>query len=325
MTKRLNVFFEIVAFSLLLTFALMLSFGKSLASAVNDGIILWATCVLPTTFPYLFITAIMNSMQITGALSNKLSPLTKKLFNTGGSTGYAFFLSILSGYPIGSKTVADLKLSGAISPTEAERASAFCSTSSPVFLIASVGNVMFENAKFGLLLFLTHVLSALLIGFIFSFYKRKEKPLATKSAVNSQKSQNLLYDSVYSAVISVLVVGGVITIFYLLTEILCSFGVLTPISNALSSIVKDKSLAEGIVYGLFESTKGLKTISLSPISPLTLPVCASICGFGGLSVIAQSIAYLKTAKIKTAPFIIAKLTCAVINFLFGLLFSFAFL
>ena len=324
MTKKLNVFFELVAFAFLLTIAIMLSFGKSFSGAVNDGILLWATCVLPTTFPYLFITTLMNSMSVTGSLSKKLSPVTTRLFNTGGSSGYAFFISVLSGYPVGSKTVADLKLSNSLSETEAVRASAFCSTSSPVFLIASVGNVMFENAKFGLCLFAVHLISTLIVGVIFSFYKRKEKPKITARELKKEKSPNLLYESVYSAVISSLVVGGLITVFYLLTEILCSLGILTPLINAIARLLNNKTLAEGVVYGFFESTKGLKSISQTGVTLFSLPICASISGFGGLSVIAQSLSYLGTAKIKTAPFIIAKLTCAVISFMVGLLFSLLF-
>ena len=128
----------------------------------------------------------------------------------------------------------------------------------------------------------------------------------------------------YSAVISILVVGGLITVFYLITEILTTLGVLTPLVNLLVQLLGDKNIAEGIVYGLFECTKGLKALSGAGINFFTLPICAALCGFGGLSVIAQSVSYLKSAKIKTAPFILAKLTMAVIGFILGLILSFIF-
>lgn len=321
MTKRLNVFFEGLAFLLLLSFALILAFGKNFSVAVTDGILLWAACVLPALFPYFFITAVMSSMRVTGKLSNKLSPITKRLFNTGGSTGYAFFTSVISGYPVGAKTVADLKNKNLLSDTEAVRAAAFCSTSSPMFLIGSVGSIMFNNAHFGLCLFVTHLLSSITVGILFSFYKRKDKPQSTFSSKNDKSVDNVLYESVYSAVISILVVGGLITVFYLITEILTTLGVLTPLVNLLEQLLGDKNIAEGIVYGLFECTKGLKALSGTGLNFFTLPICAALCGFGGLSVIAQSISYLKSAKIKTAPFIFAKLIGAVINFIIGVLVS----
>ena len=100
------------------------------------------------------------------------------VFNINGAVGYALFISLISGYPIGAKTVADLKNSNALNDTEAVRASAVCSTSSPMFLIGSVGSIMFNDKRFGLSLFLCHVFSVLINGFFFSFYKRKEKNTA---------------------------------------------------------------------------------------------------------------------------------------------------
>ena len=323
MTKRLTVFFEYTLFILLLAFSMLLAFGKNYNSAVTDGLKLWVACVIPSLFPYFFITAILSSLSVTKNLSNKLTPLTKNLFNTSGATGYAFFMSLISGYPVGAKTVSDLKKSNLISNAEAVRASAFCSTSSPMFLISSVGGFMFENKTFGFVLFLVHLLSAILTGVIFSFYKRKEKFNPPKT-FNKNTAENLLYESVYSAVTSVLIVGGLITVFYLLTEVLFSLKVLSPIINLFSTLFNDQNISKGIVFGLFECTKGLKELSLSGINFYTLPICAFLSGFGGLSVIMQSLAYLKSAKIKTAPFILAKLTMAVIGFILGLILSFIF-
>ena len=84
-------------------------------------------------------------------------------------------------------------------------------------------------------------------------------------------------------------------------------------------------MAKGIVLGTLECTGGLKTLSTLGISTLSLPICALTCGFGGLSVIMQSVAYLKKAKIKTAPFIFSKLLSAVVNFIYALIASFIFL
>ncbi|MBO5714163.1 MAG: hypothetical protein J6R83_01920, partial [Clostridia bacterium] len=76
--------------------------------------------------------------------------------------------------------------------------------------------------------------------------------------------------------------------------------------------------------GFFEITKGLKTVSNGGITLLSLPVSAFICGFGGISVIAQSVAFLKKAKIKTAPFVLAKTLSAIFSFIIGLVFSLVF-
>ena len=321
MTKSINTFLETLLFLLLFALAVTLSVGHNFNSAVIDGINLWIACVLPALFPYFIITAILSSLSVTGKISKKLTPFTRKIFGVGGSVGYALFISVISGYPVGAKTVADLKDGGLISDTESVRAAALCSTSSPVFLISSVGGIMFNSAIFGVALFITHLLSALLVGIIFSFYKRKDRPSQTDFPISTNKLDNILYQSVYSSVISVLVVGGLITAFYLLTEVLLYYGFLTPLITLLTTITGSENIGAGITLGIFECTKGLKALSVGGITALSLPIAASVCGFGGLSVIAQSIAYLKKAKIKTAPFLFAKVLSAVLNFIVGLIIS----
>ncbi len=323
MVKNFLKFIEFPIFLLCFLLSVILAIDKSYSTTVLDGIKLWFACVLPSLIPYFFITAILSSLKLTGSICTLFSPATKRLFNVNGIVSYAYFMSVISGYPVGAKMVCDLKEGGFISQTESVRASALCSTSSPMFLIASVGSIMFNNTLFGLLLFCSNVICSLIVGITFSFYKRKDKP--TNSVVFSpQKTQNFLYDTAYSSVISVLVVGCLITIFYLLTDILFNLNLLNGIISLFGLILGNEKLATGLCLGLFECTKGLKVISTTSFGLLTLPVCAFVCGFGGLSVIAQSVAYLKKAKIKTAPFVLSKLLSAVLNFIVCLVFSLVF-
>ena len=315
MVKNINTFFSITIFLFLISISLILSLGRGFSSLTLEGINLWIALILPAMLPYFFITAMLSSLSITGKLVGKFSPLTNRLFNTSGACGYAFFMSLIAGYPIGAKIVCDLKEKGAINESEGVRASTFCSTSSPMFLINSVGAIMFNNSAFGLILFASNVVSAIIIGIIFSNYNKGQKP-NNSAFISSQKIDNILYESAYSAVISVLVVGTIITVFYILSSLLFKFNILSPIINFLALITGDFGTAKALTFGLIESTSGLKILSTLSITRLTLPLCAFICGFGGLSVIMQSVAYLKKAKIKTAPFIKAKLLCAVINFVF---------
>lgn len=319
-TFKTRNFAELIALLALVFAAITLSADKTYNAAVIDGIRLWAAAVLPALFPYLVITSFISALRITGKITASLSPVTERLFNVNGAAGYALFISLMSGYPVGAKTVSDLKRANLIGRAESERAAALCSSSSPVFLIASVGNLTFNSPLFGLCLYLTHIISVFTVGFIFSFYKRKEKPLKTKSLALSA-SDNLLFDGVASAVSSVLIVGGIITLFYLLTEMLTGLGVMKILSGFFGLFTENPALSNGLANGLFECTRGLKIIAGGGISFFTLPIAAAICGFGGISVIAQSVAYLKKAKIKTAPFLISKTLAAVVNFCIGLIFS----
>jgi sporulation integral membrane protein YlbJ len=311
-------------FLVLIFLSLVFIFIPSLSDSVLDGMKLFFACVLPSLFPYFFITAILTELKTTSKISNGLSPIMKNVFNVNGVCGYAFFMSVIAGFPMGAKLVSDLKTKGFLTETESVRASAFCSTSSPVFLIVSVGSVMFKNTVFGVLLFLTNIMSAILVGIVFSFYRRKDKP---KKIANLKQNVNVDFafsDCVYSAVNSSLFVGAMIALFYTLTEVLIALKLLSPITFLLEKLFNSQNLASGITLGFFEITKGLKTVSNGGITLLSLPVSAFICGFGGISVIAQSVAFLKKAKIKTAPFVLAKTLSAIFSFIIGLVFSLVF-
>ena len=200
---------ELLFLTLLVFAAIAVSVDKNSQNAVKDGIYLWAAAVLPALFPYLVITSLVSSLKITGKISAALSPFTEKLWGVNGNCGYALFISLMSGYPVGAKCVSDLKIKGLTGDAESVRAAALCSSSSPVFLIGSVGNLTFNSPLFGLLLFITHIISVFSVGFLFSFYKRQERPVKATPAPRGG-SDNVCYESVYQAVISVLVVGGIV-------------------------------------------------------------------------------------------------------------------
>ncbi len=324
MVKIVRNFLDVAVFLLMITVAILLCVSSNYQNAITYGLGLWVGTLLPALFPYFFITAVLSTLKSTGKIASFLSPIFRFSFNISGLGGYAYIMSLISGYPIGANIASDLKNNSLISQTEAERISAIASTSSPMFLIATVGSIMFSNLTFGLCLYATHLISSIIIGIIFSFYKRKEKPTKV-TTLSVGKVDNLLYESVFSSVNSTLYIGGLITVFSLMLEVLTSLNLLTPIIKGLSIVLGNENLAKGFTFGLLECTNGLKALSTCGITPLSLPLVASICGFGGLCVIIQSLTFLKKAKIKAKVFVFSKLLSMALNFILGLLISNVFL
>lgn len=320
MAKTLKNFLSYALFFLFIIIALIYSVNRNFVPSFWEGLRLWIFFVLPALFPYFFITAILSSLSVTQKLSLKLSPFTKRFFNVNGTIGYAYFMSLISGYPVGAKLIFDLKENGLISDTESVRGAAICSTTSVSFTVSVIGNAMFKNTLFGIFVFLSAVISSFFVGLVFSFYKRNEKPLEKIYTSKENTTDNVLYNSAYSSVISILIVGALITVFYIFTDMLLKLNVLSPVINFLSLFLGE-DISESITLGFFESTRALQSLSSLPLSFLSLPITSAICGFGGLSVILQSLSYLKRAKIKTAPFLFSKILSAVFNFLISLIFS----
>ena len=99
----------------------------------------------------------------------------RPVFNVPGEGSFAFAMSVTSGYPVGAKIVSKLKSNKALTKIEAQRLISFCSTSGPLFMIGTVSVGMFKSSKLGAFIAVSHYLGAIMVGIIFSFYKKSTK------------------------------------------------------------------------------------------------------------------------------------------------------
>ena len=82
---------------------------------------------------------------------------------------------VFVGYPIGAKIACDFRKNNICSKEECERLLSFTNNSGPLFIIGTVGILMFRNTTIGILLFITHILACISVGIIFRFWKRDNK------------------------------------------------------------------------------------------------------------------------------------------------------
>lgn len=276
------------------------------AESVSTGISLWAVSVLPATFPFLFLTALLTSLRPYAVFSQKLSPAAGKLFRISGAGGGAAILSALSGYPVGARMVCDLFQNRLIPRDEVFRLSCLCSTSGPMFLVGTVGALMFQNPQAGWLMLLSHLGAVWLVCFFLRF---TAKPVLYATPEIRPSSFTALSDSLWNAVVSVLCVGGFIALFYCFGQMLCDLGLF----SALSALFGGSAYAEGVCRGLLEMTTGCAALSAFR-TPLAIALSAAIVTFGGMCVLCQQAAYLSRAGVKMLPFLGIKLLQAVLAF-----------
>lgn len=285
----------------------MILFPHLYISKTLDGISAWAFNVLPSILPFIFFTKVLGT---TGTVE-KFSSLFKKpcefLFNTPQISSYVFFMSIISGYPIGAKITSDLYLNGKLSRAEAFRMTSFCSTSGPMFIIGAVGSIMLKNAMYGYIIFVSHILGAILNGIIYRKIKVKEIPFSEQ---HEKKSSLDLSTIVLDTSLSVISVGVIIAIFFV---IITSF---SPILGFLPP--KTSALFEGII----EITKGCIDIAKSYNDFGKILACTFVISFGGISTILQSLTMLEKLKMPFPLFILQKFSHAVLSTLIAIPFCF---
>ena len=147
---------------LILLIAIVVNPAVYITSCLN-GLVVWVTVVLPALLPFMFFTKTLTELGVADILATKFK-LFPKIFKVPSVAIYVFVLSILSGYPVGAKIVADLYENGSITKEEAYKITTFTSNSGPMFILGSVGIGMLASKKLGIIILISHILGALING-----------------------------------------------------------------------------------------------------------------------------------------------------------------
>ena len=323
-SKNLNksiIFDTIFSIGIFAVMLIIISNPQKFTSGTINGLKLFFFSVLPGLFPFMILTKLLTEIGLLFKITSKMNKFSNKLFGTPGVSIYAFFMSILSGYPIGAKIISDLYQKQLISEEDAKRMSVFCTTSGPIFVIGAVGMGMFKSYKIGVILYFSHIVSSLVLGIIFNLLS-KHKTSCSATIETPLKKENIISSVVSETINSLFVVGAYITIFYLITELLNAFNIIDTLTKFLSPFLSrlgiSKTNTKGLIYGLIEVTRGAKELSQT-FSPTSIALAAGILSFSGLSIIMQSLAFLKTCKIKAHSFVFAKCVHMILSILICML------
>lgn len=268
-------------------------------NSVLSGLKLFALSVLPSLFPFFFLSNILTEIGTISKLSRGLRKITNKLFRVPSIASYIFLMSILCGYPVGAKLIEDFYEKGLIDEEEAKRILPLSSTSGPIFVIGAVGAGLLNDARLGVLIYVSHIISMLFSAIIL----RKKKKVFDEKFILEKKPDNVIGKSINTSITSILAVGAYVSIFYMFIDMAFDVGILDLLSNIIAKLIShtkiDPDISVGISSGLIEMTRGCRDIaSLSSNKLLQIVCCSGIISFGSLSILMQSHSFLYQAKIK---------------------------
>ena len=310
-SKKVNFSILITsAFLIFLTAMLIINPAKYINSCYN-GLVIWVSCVLPSLFPFFVITKLLTELKSLDKFFGKFEKVNKLLFNAPRCSGYIFGMSIISGYPVGAKLISDFYENEVISSRQANKLTTFCSTSGPLFIIGTVGAIMLGDIRLGYILYASHILSAILNGILF------RKAYASNDENKMDKSKPTDYSTMLSrvmtnSIMSVMVVGGFVAMFYMIIDILADTNIILPLQKLLELIFSPlglKQVANSLSFGIIEVTRGCKELASLSIPLITkTTICSGVITFGGMSIHAQSLSFLTKAKVSTKFYFAQKIT-----------------
>ena len=314
-------------------------FSKSNLTATKNGLTLWATCVVPSLFPFFVITNLLTHTKVVKFVGKLLDKFMRPIFNVPGIGGFAFVMGLISGYPVGAKIVSDFREEGLVSKDEGERMLAFTNNSGPLFIISSVGISLFGDTTTGLILLGTHILSCITVGIILGKFSKKSdeefrnnrldlynNKLRNSSKKNDPSSNNVTFknlgevlgNSINSSISTILMIDGFVVIFSVIISILNQTHALDLLSKFFNPILAflgfDLSFAKPILSGIIELTNGVNLVSGVHIKAISqnIILCAFLLGFGGFSVLLQVFSIVAKTDLSMKKYFVGKLMQGII-------------
>lgn len=309
----------IVGILLTLTFFILLNSSNVIESTIMS-IGIWKNKIFPTLFPMFVISNLLICYNFPLFMGELLKNVTAKLFSLPGSSSFILIISMISGFPSSSKYIRSLLQEGQISVSDANYLIKFTHFSNPLFIIGTIGSLLLQNEKLGLIILISHYLGNFIIAMIF-----KRKNNYPKETVSLEKAFNYLgsnkslganiSSSIYDAISTLTLLLGIITSFLIINSMLSTIN-LPPIIKYINSCILE--MTGGVIF--------VSTLNVSYLFRAIL--MTAIISFGGFSVHMQVLSIISDTKIKYNDFLYARIfhviissaivfiLCKMLNFIF---------
>lgn len=271
----------------------------------RNGLLLCAEVVIPTLFPFLALSSFVIHIGLAERFGRLFTRLTSALFRLPGAAASVLVLGILGGYPVGAKACAELVEKGALDRAEGNRLLSFCINSSPAYVIGAVGTGLLHSAKAGMLLYLAHVLSSLLVGLLLGLRGTKRPAKTDRGLTEEMPAPTALVTSVTGAAESMLGISAFVVFFSALSALLFSTGLVETVSRFFSLLSGmhwfDAMTGQTLLKGFLEVSGGCDAAVRNGIAVLS--VLSAFLSWSGLSVVFQVLYAVRGTKLSARGYV----------------------
>lgn len=272
------------------------SFDASLQSLT-----IWWTIVFPALLPFYIIAEILLAYGILHFCGGMLEPGMRYLFRLPGVSGPVMAISLLIGYPFGSKLTKQLYDNQSLTRAESELLLSLSHIASPLLVINVIAVGFFQYAPYGIMLYFIQLTALLLIGFIMKWSLPRPQNQHNNTIVQraialmrvAQRNDGrtfgkLLGDAVSTSIQTLLMVGGYMMIFAVIIQVLASTQLTVYLQQLLGAVISFEFTA-ALMQGMFEVHLG--SFALSHMQNYNLPwlmaTLSALLAWSGWSLHAQ--------------------------------------
>ena len=272
-----------------------------------SGLVTCASVVIPSLFPFLIISNFVAlSPSCVGAM-RVFSPAMRHIFRLPACAAPAVVFGFFGGYPVGCSVAAQLYQRGSIDAEQAQRITCFCVNAGPAFVITAVGTVMLGNIRAGVILFISVLVSGVLLGFALGLTAPKPQKQTEKEFSSITNSQALV-ESVENGAAAMMKICAWTVVFSCVSGMLSHWNFGADVLMALNCILE-------VTAGCTSASQGANLCTL-----------AATIGWGGLCVGLQVLGNVKSVGTRPLVFFtfravnagLSAVICGVITRLFPL-------
>ena len=287
----LSLFFICVVFVLFNSIEIIESIRLSFKICINN--------LFPSLIPFMILSNILINYNFINDLSEIFKNLMK-MFKINKNCSFALIMSLISGTPSNAKYLKDLYDNKLIDENDVRKCLNFCHFTNPIFILGTIGFTFLNDKKLGLIILVSHYLGSIIIGLFQNKSLSNEIEYNNNLKDNNKSFINILSDSIYSTINTLLLILGIITFCLIISCIL----------NKIFSLNDNLKF----IYGFIEITQGLNYLKETNMSiDLKAIISSFIISFGGVCIHAQVFSIIDNKKIKYYPYLIARIIHAFIS------------
>lgn len=257
-----------------------------------SSINIFKTKLFPSIFPFFVLASLLLELGIATKISNKLNPIFKRLFHVEGNSSFIILVSIISGFPSGSKYVVESYKNKTINKTTANYLLTFTHFANPLFILGTCGLIL-NSLSLAYKILIIQIISNLILGIIL-----RPKEIISSKKINNYQNKSFLKalpKAINDAIKLLLFMLGSITFFMFFSKLLTSFLSLNP-------------FFETIITGILDMTSGISLVpSINTTNYIRGLIVLTFITFGSFSVHLQVLNNIKEEDLEYKYFFFGRI------------------
>ena len=256
------------------------------SSLITKHILQYTKLFIEKLFPASFLFFTFSTLLIEYNIIEKISSTLK----INGANFYIITMSLISGFPSGSKYTKELLDKNLITEKNANYLIKFTHFPNPIFILGPV-SLLFPNKKYTWKILSCIILANFIIAYINRPKEKNHLPIKKNETISFSKA---LPKAIISSCKTLIVIYGTSIFFYL---------IITVINHYIKLPLKEYVL----INGIFDLTNGTFLTSLISNNTLRSIYIIFFFCFGGISVHMQTKSIISDTKIQYKNFLIGRI------------------